>query len=64
VYHHEDPVRVLERILIEAAALDELPARAEKKSYYPNPDWLIIDEFGFDKIERAESPERRIYSVR
>jgi DNA replication protein DnaC len=25
--------------------------------YYANPDWLIIDEFGFDKIERAECPE-------
>jgi DNA replication protein DnaC len=25
--------------------------------YYANPDWLIIDEFGFDKIERTECPE-------
>jgi len=25
--------------------------------YYANPDLLIIDEFGFDKIERAECPE-------
>lgn len=31
-----------------------LPARLR---YYANPDWLIIDEFGFDKIERAECPE-------
>jgi DNA replication protein DnaC len=25
--------------------------------YYANPDLLIIDEFGFDKIERTECPE-------
>ena len=31
-----------------------LPARLR---YYANPDWLIIDEFGFDRIERAECPE-------
>jgi DNA replication protein DnaC len=31
-----------------------LPARLR---YYANPDWLIIDEFGFDKIERTECPE-------
>ena len=31
-----------------------LPARLR---YYANPDWLIIGEFGFDKIERAECPE-------
>src|SRR6266849_2170241 len=31
-----------------------LPARLR---CYANPDWLIIDEFGFDKIERAECPE-------
>jgi DNA replication protein DnaC len=31
-----------------------LPARLR---YYANPDLLIIDEFGFDKIERAECPE-------
>jgi DNA replication protein DnaC len=31
-----------------------LPARLR---YYANPDWLIIDEFGFDKIERIECPE-------
>jgi DNA replication protein DnaC len=31
-----------------------LPARLR---YYANPDWLIIDEFGFDKIERVECPE-------
>ena len=31
-----------------------LPARLRR---YVNPDWLIIDEFGFDKIERAECPE-------
>jgi DNA replication protein DnaC len=29
----------------------------ERLRYYANPDWLIIDEFGFDKIERAECPE-------
>ena len=31
--------------------------RFTAKFYYANPDWLIIDEFGFDKIERAECPE-------
>ena len=31
-----------------------LPVRLR---YYANPDWLIIDEFGFDKIERVECPE-------
>ena len=31
-----------------------LPSRLR---YYANPDWLIIDEFGFDKIERTECPE-------
>ncbi len=31
-----------------------LPARLRR---YANPDWVIIDEFGFDKIERAECPE-------
>jgi DNA replication protein DnaC len=31
-----------------------LPARLR---YYANPDWLIVDEFGFDKIERIECPE-------
>ena len=29
----------------------------ERLRHYANPDWLIIDEFGFDKIERAECPE-------
>ena len=28
-----------------------LPARLR---YYTRPDWLIIDEFGFDRIERTE----------
>jgi len=31
-----------------------LPARLR---YYANPELLIIDEFGFDKIERVECPE-------
>jgi DNA replication protein DnaC len=31
-----------------------LPVRLR---FYANPDLLIIDEFGFDKIERAECPE-------
>ena len=31
-----------------------LPARLR---YYANPDLLIIDEFGFDRIERTECPE-------
>ena len=31
-----------------------LPVRLRR---YANPDLLIIDEFGFDKIERAECPE-------
>jgi DNA replication protein DnaC len=31
-----------------------LPSRLR---YYANPDLLIIDEFGFDKIERTECPE-------
>ena len=31
-----------------------LPARLRR---YASPDLLIIDEFGFDKIERAECPE-------
>jgi DNA replication protein DnaC len=31
-----------------------LPARLR---FYANPDWLIIDEFGFDKIERIGCPE-------
>jgi len=31
-----------------------LPARLRR---YASPDWLIIDEFGFDKIERTECPE-------
>ena len=31
-----------------------LPARLR---YYANPELLIIDEFGFDKIERTECPE-------
>jgi DNA replication protein DnaC len=28
-----------------------LPARLR---YYTRPDWLIVDEFGFDRIERTE----------
>jgi len=28
-----------------------------KLRYYAKPEWLIIDEFGFDKIERAECPQ-------
>jgi len=31
-----------------------LPARLRR---YSNPDLLIIDEFGFDRIERAECPQ-------
>lgn len=31
-----------------------LPARLRR---YASPDWLIIDEFGFDRIERTECPE-------
>jgi DNA replication protein DnaC len=31
-----------------------LPARLRR---YASPDWLIIDEFGFDRIERVECPE-------
>jgi len=31
-----------------------LPVRLRR---YASPDWLIIDEFGFDKIERTECPE-------
>src|SRR6476646_7832093 len=31
-----------------------LPARLRR---YANPDLLIIDEFGFDRIERAECPQ-------
>jgi DNA replication protein DnaC len=29
----------------------------ERLRYYASPDWLIVDEFGFDQIERAECPE-------
>jgi DNA replication protein DnaC len=42
------------RDLTASLADKTLPARLR---YYANPDWLIIDEFGFDKIERAECPE-------
>jgi len=38
-----------------------LPARLRR---YANPDFLIIDEFGFDKIERAECPEAATCSIR
>ena len=31
-----------------------LPARLRR---YASPDLVIIDEFGFDKIERIECPE-------
>jgi len=31
-----------------------LPARLRR---YSSPDWLIIDEFGFDRIERVECPQ-------
>jgi len=31
-----------------------LPARLR---YYTRPDWLIVDEFGFDRIERTESAQ-------
>lgn len=31
-----------------------LPLRLRR---YANPDWLIIDEFGLDRIERSESPQ-------
>jgi len=31
-----------------------LPARLRR---YASPDWLIIDEFGFDRIERTECPQ-------
>src|ERR1700682_3515012 len=31
-----------------------LPARLRR---YASPDWLIIDEFGFDRIERVECPQ-------
>jgi DNA replication protein DnaC len=31
-----------------------LPQRLRR---YCNPDWLIIDEFGFDRIERSECPQ-------
>jgi DNA replication protein DnaC len=53
--------RVLYRT--SAQVLADLTASLADKSlptrlrYYANPDWLIIDEFGFDKIERAECPE-------
>ncbi len=42
------------RDLTASLADKTLPARLR---YYANPDWMIIDEFGFDKIERAECPE-------
>jgi DNA replication protein DnaC len=40
---------------LTAAAGDKtLPARVR---YYSRFEWLIIDEFGFDKLERREYPE-------
>ena len=43
-----------EMSLTASLADKTLPVRLR---YYANPDLLIIDEFGFDKIERAECPE-------
>jgi DNA replication protein DnaC len=40
--------------LTSSLADKTLPARLRR---YASPDLLIIDEFGFDKIERAECPE-------
>ncbi len=53
------------RVLYRTSAqlLEDLTASLADKTlplrlrYYANPDWLIIDEFGFDKIERTECPE-------
>ncbi len=51
------------RYVTSAALLEELTAAAgdkslpEKVRYYRSFDLLIIDEFGFDKLERREYPE-------
>ena len=51
------------RYVTSAALLEELTAAAGDKSlakkvrYYRSFDLLIIDEFGFDKLERREYPE-------
>lgn len=40
--------------LIAALADQSLPARLK---YWTRVDWLIIDEFGFDRLERTLSPQ-------
>lgn len=51
------------RYVASAALITELTAALADKSLpqmlgrYTRPDLVIIDEFGFDKVERAESPE-------
>ncbi|MBI4902601.1 MAG: ATP-binding protein [Acidobacteria bacterium] len=42
------------RDLTASLADKTLPVRLR---YYTSPDWLIIDEFGFDRIERTECPQ-------
>lgn len=51
------------RYTTSADLLSDLTARLEDRTwprrvrYYARFDWLIIDEFAFDKIERSESPQ-------
>ena len=51
------------RYITSAALLADLTARLadhtlpKRLRYYARFDWLIIDEFAFDKIERSESPQ-------
>ena len=51
------------RYVTSAKLLEELTSAAGDKTlpsklrYYRSFDWLIIDEFGFDKLERKEYPE-------
>ena len=50
----EQDARQLLTDLTASLADKTLPARLRR---YASPDWLIIDEFGFDRIERVECPE-------
>ena len=50
---YETSATLLEE-LMRAAGAKSLPSALR---YYRSFDWLIIDEFGFDKLERREYPE-------
>ena len=43
--------------MIESAAESEIGPMPRRLRYYANFDLVILDEFGFDRIERTESPQ-------